>query len=336
VAGGYPGKNIPKENGRRQDFVHEESGKKPITIYGAIIANLIVAGAKFIVAAFTGSSAMISEGIHSVVDTGNQLLLLLGTRLSKRPVDDIHPFGHGNFLYFWGLMLGFVLFGVGGGMTIYEGIIRLQRPMEMGDPFWNYLVLAVAFIAEGISFGIALKAFFRTKGKEHFWTAIHNSKDPSIFVVLFEDATDLVGLVIAGLGVFLGRIFKAPYLDGVASVLIGVLLSGVAVILAYESRNLLLGESASDEIVQKIRALAEQDKDVVAAKRPLTMHMGPDEVLLNLDIQFKEGLSGRELSGAIDRLEKSIREEIPIIKRIFIEADSITKTNPPEKGYSGR
>jgi cation diffusion facilitator family transporter len=305
--------------------------KPPITIYGAIAANLVVAIAKFVAAAFTGSSAMLSEGIHSAVDTINQLLLLLGLHLSKRPADETHPFGYGKELYFWGLIVAVVLFGFGGEMSIYEGVMHLQHPVKIDNLPWNYTVLAVSFLAEGTSFAIALKAFLRVKGKENFWQAIHTSKDPAIFIVLFEDATALLGLTIAALGVFLGHTYHNPYLDGVASILIGILLSIVAFILAYESRDLLLGESAGSQTVQRVRELVKQDVDVIRMNSPLTMHMGPDEVLLNLDIQFKEGLSGSELAGAIDRLEERIQEEIPVIKRIFIEAEYIAKTNLSEK-----
>ena len=304
--------------------------KKPIAVYGAIIANFFIAVTKFVAAAFTGSSAMISEGIHSVVDTGNQSLLLLGIHLSKKPADEIHPFGHGKELYFWGLVVAIILFGVGGGMSVYEGITHLQHPAELNDPTWNYAVLGIAFIAEAISFGIALREFFHTKGDEVFWSAIRTSKDPSIFVVLFEDFAALCGLVIATLGVFLAHTYQNPLYDGVASILIGILLGGIAIFLAYESRQLLIGESAARETVEGIRVLAQSEPHVSLVKKPYTMHFGPNEILLNLSVQFSEGLSGKELVQAVDHLEKAIQQKYPTIKHVFIEAESIARTKMTE------
>lgn len=306
--------------------------KKPIAVYGAIVANALIAVTKFAAAAFTGSSAMISEGIHSVVDTGNQSLLLLGTHLSKKPADEMHPFGHGKELYFWGLIVAVILFGLGGGISLYEGIAHLQHPTELGDPTWNYVVLGIAFVVESIAFAIALRELFHVKGKEDFWSAVRTSKNPAIFVVLFEDFAALGGLVIAALGIFLGHTFQNPYLDGIASILIGVLLASVAVFLAYESRKLLLGESADKQTVQNIRSIAEQDSNVVSVKQPYTMHFGPNQILLNLSIQFEKSLNGRELAKTVDRLEKRIQEEYPEVKHIFIEAESITKARPSENG----
>ena len=309
-----------------------DSSKKPIAVYGAMAANAFIAVTKFIAAALTGSSAMLSEGIHSVVDTGNQSLLLLGIHLSKKPADETHPFGHGKELYFWGLIVAIILFGVGGGMSLYEGITHFQHPSELGDPLWNYVVLGIAFVAEGISFGIALREFSHARGKEPFWKAIHTSKDPSIFVVLFEDFAALTGLVIAALGVFLSHTFQSPLYDGIASILIGILLGSIAVLLAYESRQLLLGESASQGTVQGILNLAEGEPNVKVVKKPYTMHFGPDEILLNLSVQFSEGLSGKAMVQAVNDLEKNIQNEYPTVKYIFIEAESIAQTNLSEDG----
>lgn len=302
------------------------TSKKPIAVYGAIVANFIIAVTKFVAAAFTGSSAMISEGIHSVVDTGNQSLLLLGIHLSKKPADATHPFGHGKELYFWGLVVAMILFGAGGGMSIYEGITHLQHPGELRDPTWNYAVLGIGFVVEMISFGIALREFHHMKGKEPFWSAIFTSKDPSIFIVLFEDFAALAGLVIAAVGIFLAHTFQNPLFDGVASIVIGVLLGAIAIFLAYESRKLLLGESATKDTVQGIRDLAESEPNLNVVKQPYTMHFGPDEILLNLSVRFTKGLSGKALALAVDQLEKSIQKKYPNVKHIFIEAESIAKS----------
>lgn len=266
---------------------------------------------------------MLSEGIHSLVDTGNEFLLLLGIHLSHKPSDTSHPFGYGKEVFFWGLMVAIILFGGGGGMSIYEGITHIRTPNEIGDPTWNYIVIGIAFLAEGISFSIALRAFLAQKRTMGFWQALSASKDPAIYIVLLEDLAALVGLTVAAIGIFLSKALNLPVLDGVASVIIGLLLGVVAIFLAYESRKLLLGESASPEKVARIQKIAEEVPEIVKAKRPFTMHMGPEEILLNLDVQFQDGLDEEELSHVIDRLEIQIREEFPEIKHIFIEAEAL-------------
>jgi cation diffusion facilitator family transporter len=306
------------------------SSERPITVYGAIAANAVIAVSKFAAGMISGSSAMLSEGIHSVVDTGNELLLLLGIHRSKKPADELHPFGYGKELYFWSLIVAILLFGLGGGMSIYEGISHLQHPAVIRDPTWNYVVLGVAFLAEGTSWAIALKKFLEKKKKGHgFWQALRASKNPAVFVVLAEDSAALVGIVVAFLGVLLGHRLHNPYLDGTASIIIGLILTAVAGFLAYESRDLLVGESADAEVVQSIRKLAEADPAVVGVARPLTMHFGPDQVLLNLDIEFRPNLSASEVTEAVDRLETTIRKEQPSIKRIFIEAESLKGSGSP-------
>lgn len=299
------------------------SSSKPVTIYAAIVANFLIAVSKFIVAGITGSSAMLSEGIHSVADTGNQALLLLGIRLSKRPPDPEHPFGHGKELYFWSLIVAIVLFGVGGGISLYEGIIHLQHPAELGDPTWNYIVLGLAMVFETFAFVIAFRELARVAGKKSMWQAVRTSKDPTIFVVLFEDAAALAGLIVAFVGVFLGHQLDMPILDAVSSLVIAVILMSVAAFLAYESRELLLGEAADPDIVGSIEAILAQEEDVLEVFEPMTMHMGPNEVLLNMGLCFQRELSTDEITRAIDRIEKRIRQEHPQIKRIFLEVESL-------------
>lgn len=297
------------------------SSDKPITIYAAITANFLIAVSKFIVAGITHSSAMISEAIHSVADTGNQALLLLGIRLSRREPTKDHPFGHGKELYFWSLIVAIVLFGVGGGISLYEGLLHIQHPAELGDPFWNYVVLGAAVVFESFAFYIAFRELVKVAGEDSIWQAIRQSKDPAIFVVLFEDAAALAGLVVAFFGVFLGHQLQMPILDAVASIVIAVLLMSVAVLLAYESRKLLLGEAASDSVVRSIRQIVEEDPDVEAAYKPMTMHLGPKEILLNMDLRFMPGLDSEQIVRAVDRVESKIREQHPQIKRIFLEAE---------------
>jgi cation diffusion facilitator family transporter len=312
---------------------------KPIAIYGALVANLGIAATKFTAALLTGSSAMLSEGIHSLVDTGNQGLLLLGLKRSRRPADEDHPFGHGKEIYFWSLIVAILLFGLGGGMSVYEGILHVTEPVEVTSPVWNYGVLAFAFVFEGASFLIALGELRRRNPRAGLLRAIHRSKDPSVFVVVYEDFAALAGLVVAFVGVLLSHLLDLPVLDGVASVVIGLILGAVAVLLAWESKELLLGEAVRPEVVESVRALAAADPDVANLRRPLTMHLSPYEVLLNLDVQFREGISAAEVVRAVDRLEQSIRKAHPEMRRIFIEAENIAvperRGDPRRRGEGG-
>lgn len=309
-----------------------------VAIVAAILGNFAIAVTKFIAFGLTGSSAMLSEGIHSVVDTGNGVLLLLGIRLSRRPADEKHPFGYGSEIYFWTLIVGILIFGLGGGISIYEGILHLIHPAELTDPTANYVVLGLAVVFESIAWWLALKAFLQVKGDTRFWQAVRSSKDPTTYAVLFEDTAALLGLVVAFLGIYFGHLFQIPRLDAVASILIGLILAGIALILIYEARGLLIGEGADPEIIQSVRQMALDDEGVDRVGRPLTMHFGPDHVLLNLDIQFHDRLSSDEIEAAVDRLEKQIRGKFPKIKHIFLEAEALssawrrkkTPDRPPE------
>jgi cation diffusion facilitator family transporter len=299
------------------------SHDKPLAIYGAMGANLLIAVTKFLAAGFTGSSAMLSEGIHSMVDTGNQLLLLLGLKKSRKPPDANHPFGHGKELYFWSLIVAVALFGIGGGMSVYEGITHLIHPHSLEDPTWNYATLGLAFLFEGVSWIIAIRALrsqFRDKG---LWQSLRTSKDPSVVTVFFEDSAALAGLIVAFLGVFLGHRLNSPTADGIASIVIGLILAAVAIFLVRQSKGLLLGESADPAIVKDVHDLARAVPAVAEVRCPLTMHFGPDEVLLNLEIQFRPGLPPGEITQALNRLEHEIREKHPEFKRIFIEARAL-------------
>jgi len=299
------------------------SGSSKKTIYAAMIANFAIAITKFFAASVTGSSAMLSEGIHSVVDTGNELLLLLGIRLSKRPPDDSHPFGYGQELYFWTLIVSLFIFAIGGGMSIYEGVNHVMEPEPLTDPFWSYAVLGFAVIFEGYSWNVALQEFLATKEEDSFWDAIRASKDPTIFTILFEDTAALIGLFVAFVGVFSGHLLGNVYLDGVASIIIGIILCGVALLLAAESKGLLIGEGAAPQTVANIRKITNEDPAVEKVLRVLTLHFGPKEILLNLEIEFIENLETEELAIAVERLEKSINAQHSEVKNIFIEAKSI-------------
>ena len=296
------------------------SSGPPITIYGAVAANFIIAVAKFVAAGFTGSSAMLSEGIHSVADTGNQLLLLLGLRRSRVPPDELHPFGHGKELYFWSLIVAIVLFGVGGGMSLYEGIIHLQHPVPIDNPIWNYTVLTIGVIVEGAAWLIALREILKVQAEgESLWQAIRRSKDPTVFTVLGEDSAALAGLLVAFLGVFLAQQLNMPALDGVASILIGTILIIVASFLAFESRDLIIGECATPTVVTGIRRVIEEDPAVSSVERLLTMHLGPRNVLVATEVRFDPELSVPTVEAAMDRLEAKIHETHPMVGQIFIE-----------------
>lgn len=304
------------------------SRAKPIVLYGALAANLIIAAAKFIAASISGSSALLSEGIHSVVDSGNELLLLLGLRQSRRPPDEAHPFGHGKELYFWSLIVALLIFSIGGGMSVYEGMRHLFRGGRVGALGESIAVLAVAFVFEGASFAIAVRKLRRTSRDAPLWKAVEASKDPSVYTVVVEDGAALIGLIIAFAGVLLGHVTGSHVPDSVAAILIGVLLASVAIFLARESKRLLVGESASPELVEGIRALTEEDDAVARAAPPLTMHLAPDEVLVNLEIEFRRGIAAEDAARVIDRLERRIRSTYPEVRRIFIEAAALLPRAP--------
>ena len=292
-------------------------------VIAAIAGNAAIATIKFAAATATGSSAMLAEGIHSLVDTGNGGLLLLGLRRSARPPDAAHPFGHGQELYFWSLIVALIIFGVGGGMSIYEGITHLQHPSPLEDPTLNYVVLAAAAVFEGISWTIAYRQFRKVHPTAPVLSVIHEGKDPSIFTVLIEDTLALLGLAIAFFAVFFGHRLDNPYIDGVGSIVIGALLASAAVLLAAETRGLLLGESVSP-------AMARTSTTSYAPTRPwrrpglaLTMYLGPEEVLLNLEVAFEPGLTASEIRAAVDRIEGRLRARYPEITRVFIEVGSL-------------
>ncbi len=302
------------------------SSSSRVAIYAAIIGNFAVAVTKFVAAGITGSSAMLSEGIHSVVDTGNGLLLLLGIRRSQRPADSMHPFGYGPELYFWTLIVAVLIFGLGGGVSIYEGVQHLLHPGELHDPTVNYIVLGLALVFEGIAWWLALKGFLLAKGESRFWAAIRDTKDPTTYVVLLEDSAAMAGLLVAGAGIALSHAFNMPELDAVGSILIGLILCGTALLLIYEMHGLLIGESADPQVIEDIRNIVTADAAVSRSGRPLTLHFAPEQVLLNLDVQFKDELSADDIEVAVDRLEKAIRTAHPQIKHIFLEAEAFTPT----------
>jgi cation diffusion facilitator family transporter len=288
-------------------------------VIAAIVGNGAIAAIKFVAGAMTGSSAMISEGIHSVVDTGNGGLIFHGLRRGARPPDAAHPFGHGMEVFFWSLIVAVSIFGIGGGMSIYEGAVHIRHPAPLENPLINYIVLAAAVVFEAISFSVAWSAFRKHRKGRRTLVAIHHAKDPSLFTVLFEDSAALLGLVVAFLGVFLSHLYDEPLIDGVASVVIGIILVCAAAWLAYESKSLLVGEAAEPELVAAVKEIALADPAVIGLGAVLTMHLGPREVLLNIEVQFKPGLAVEDIHAAIHRIEGHISDPFPEVTRVFVE-----------------
>ena len=291
-----------------------------LAVYGAIAANVAIAATKFVVAGVTGSSAMLSEGIHSAVDTGNGVLLLIGRRLSERKATPEHPFGHGKELFFWSLIVAVLVFGLGGGLSILEGIQHITNPTPMRDAKWNYFVLLAAAIFEGASFSVALRVFLREKGDRPFWAALHASKDPMTYTVLGEDFAALAGLAVAAMGIFISHRYDLPQADGAASIIIGAILAGVAVLMIREARGLLIGEGIRPDTAAAIRQLLGRHPLVRSVGPLLSMYIGPEQVLLTLDVEFDPKASAASISTAVKSLEQEIRTRFDKITRIYIEA----------------
>lgn len=299
------------------------TGGSKTVIFAAIAGNLAIAVTKFVAAYITNSSAMLSEGVHSLVDTGNGLLLLWGIRQAALPPDDQHPFGRGKELYFWTLIVAVLIFALGGGISIYEGIVHMRDPHPVANPVVNYVVLGLAFAFEGAAWLVAFREFDKLRGRRGYLQAVRESKDPTTFTVLFEDSAAMLGLIVAFLGVALGHALGMPVLDGTASVVIGVILCGVAVFLAYESKGLLIGEGVDAETRASIARFVQADPDVDRLVRALSMHFGPADVLLTLEIAFRPGLSASGAASAIDRLDKAIRGAHPEVRHLFVEAQAL-------------
>ncbi len=303
------------------------SGSKTV-IYAALAGNTLIALTKFTAAAFTGSSAMLSEGIHSLVDTGNQALLLHGLKQAGKPADADFPFGHGKEVYFWSFVVAILIFALGGGISIYEGIHHLRQPQAIISPMINYIVLALAMAFEGGAWFFALREFGRSMGKLGYFTAIHRAKDPSVFVVLFEDSAAMLGLVVAFAGIVLSQTTGILYFDGAASVLIGLILIGTATWLAYETKGLLIGESANRPVVDGIRIILQGEPIVEHVNEVLTMHMGPDYILANVSLDFSDSASADDVEKTIARMTALIKQHYPQVKRVFIEAEKVRASQP--------
>ena len=291
-------------------------------IIAALIGNSLIAVTKFAAAAYTGSSAMLSEGVHSIVDTGNQLLLLFGLKQSRKPADEDFPFGHGKEIYFWSFVVAILIFAVGAGVSLYEGVIRVMSPHPIENVFVNYIVLGLAMVFEGGAWFLAFKEFGRVKGRRNYIDAVQQGKDPTFFVVLFEDSAAMLGLTVAILGVWLGDVTGNSIFDGIASIIIGLILGGTAAWLAYETKGLLIGEGADREVVNGIRRIARAQPAVRHVNEVLTMHMGPEFILVNISVDFADNMRVGEVEETAAHMDHQIKTSFPKVQRVFIEAEA--------------
>ncbi|MCG2608932.1 cation diffusion facilitator family transporter [Acinetobacter sp. SM34] len=295
------------------------SDSNKIVVYAALAGNLAIALVKFVAAYITNSSAMLSEAIHSVVDTLNEILLLYGMKKSQQPANYKHPFGYGRELYFWAFIVALMVFALGAIVSIYQGIQHVLHPEEMLNPTINYIVLGIAIVCEGTSWFVALKAFRKVKGKQGYFEAFRRSKDPTTFTVLFEDTAALCGLLIALIGIYLAHALNIPELDGVASILIGIVLAVSAILLARETKGLLLGETADPKLRNDILLIAQQDEAVQSANGVLTEQMGAHQVLASLSLEFEDNLSSDDIEACVNRIEAKIKQIHPEIVALFIK-----------------
>ena len=292
-----------------------------IVILAALAANLGIAVAKFVAAAITGSSSMLTEGVHSLVDSGNQGLLLYGQHRAKRPPDREHPFGYGRELYFWAFVVAILIFGLGAGVSVYEGWKHIAAPEPLGSPWINYAVLAIAFALEGTSWWIAMREFSQTKGDTPWWQALKESKDPAGFIVLFEDSAALAGLIVAGAGVWASHAFGDPRIDGAASIAIGVILAGVATLLAREAKGLLIGERADPAVIARVRAILDKQPAIVRVNHVRTVHTGPQRIFVAISADFEDSLTMGEGETLIEAIEHELKAAIPMLSSIYIRPE---------------
>ena len=288
------------------------------TLVIALAANLGIAVSKFVAAAVTGSSAMLTEGVHSIVDSTNQLLLMWGRRAAKKPPDRLHPFGYGRELYFWSFVVAVLVFALGAGVSIYEGIIHIMEPEPAVSPLVAYGVLLVAFLLEGWSTLEAFADFRKAKGELGWFQAVRQSKDPPAFIVLLENGAAMAGIIAAAIGLALSQLTHDPFYDGAASVVIGAILGVTALLLAYESKGLLIGEAADPALVESLHALACGQSGVVGVGDVLTVHSSPDQVTVMMNVDFRDDLPAGEVERIVCRVEEEAQERWPQVRRLFV------------------
>lgn len=296
-----------------------EQPNSRLTLFAALAANLGIAVAKFVAASISGSSAMLTEGFHSVVDSLNQLLLLYGQKRSARPPDARHPFGYGRELYFWSFVVAILIFATGAGLSIYEGVKHIAEPEPIRSPLINYVVLAISLLLEGTSWFIAMREFDAARGDFGWWQAIRRSKDPPSFIVLFEDTAALFGLLVAGAGITLSLIMGDPRWDGVASVVIGCALAGVALALARESKGLLIGEPADPALEAAVRAAVDRRPEVTGVNEIVTIHLGPRNIFVGLSVDFEDRVPAGRIEAMVAEVETELRARWPSIRAIYIK-----------------
>ena len=299
------------------------------TLWIAFGANLGIAIAKFGAAAITGSSAMLTEGVHSVVDSSNQLLLLWGRKAARRPADALHPFGYGRELYFWSFIVAVLVFALGAGVSIYEGFLHVAQPEHAVSPLIAYGVLLVAFVLEGGSTFEAFKEFRDAKGKLGWIDAIKRSKDPPGFIVLLENGAAMAGIVVAAIGLGISQVTGDPRFDGMASIVIGVILGITAFILAYESKALLIGEAADPEVIEALRDLVTARPGVTHVGEVLTVHSSPDQITAMLSVDFDDGISARQVERLVCEIEHEVARRYPLVRRLYIRPRSWQGEGPP-------
>jgi cation diffusion facilitator family transporter len=300
-----------------------------------LFANVAVAVGKYVAGAITGSPAMMSEAFHSTADVGNELLLLLGMRRSRRPPDALHPFGHGKLLYFYSLLVAVYIFGVGGGLAAYEGIHHLRHPEPSTHVIWNYCVLAFAAVLDSYSWVVSYRELLARKDpNESTWDEIIGSKDPSVFTIFLEDSAGLVGILLAFLGIFLGHTFHKPYFDAIASLLIALLLTAVALLLGRENGALLAGERTNRSRLKQIRKILMSDPAVERIGDLLSMQLGADQVLLTVRIKFRPGLTLEQIESIIPRLKNRVQQPDCVAVQIFIEPSLLDEKTTKRSGGS--
>lgn len=296
-------------------------GESNLVIFAALAANLGIAVAKFIASAITGSSSMLTEGFHSVVDSLNQLLLLYGQHRGKRPPDTAHPFGYGRELYFWSFVVAILIFGVGAGVSVYEGWVHIEEPEPLRDPLVNYVVLGVAFLLEGGSWFLAMRGFAKDNQGRGWWQAVRRSKDPTGFIVLFEDSAALAGLIVAAVGVWASHAYADPRIDGIASILIGVILGVVAMLLAREAKGLLIGEGADPVIVARVEGIVSGYPDITAVNHVRTIHTAPQSIFVAISADFRDSLTLGEAETLIETIETELKAAEPMLSSIYIRPE---------------
>jgi len=288
------------------------------TLVVALAANLGIAVSKFAAAAITGSSAMLTEGVHSVVDSTNQLLLMWGRRAAKRPPDRLHPFGYGRELYFWSFVVAVLVFSLGAGVSVYEGIIHITNPEPAVSPLVAYIVLLIAFVLEGWSTIEAFHDFRKAKGELSWFQAVRQSKDPPAFIVLLENGAAMAGIIAAAVGLMISQLTGNPFYDGAASVVIGIILGLTAMLLAYESKGLLIGEAADPVLVEELRSLAGGCRGVVGVGHVLTLHSSPDQITVMMNVDFRDDMLAGEVERIVCHVEEEARRRWPAVRRLFV------------------